>query len=194
MNAIDLGLTVNWGECNLGADEPKEIGNYYAWGEVELKDYYDDNTYKYFNGQFTKITKYNNDLQFGNNGYLDKLISLEKTDDAVIHALGNKWRMPTTNEVWELLHYTKQEYIKNINCVKFTSRINSNSILIPISGLKIGNNICKLGEDGGIWTSDLCLEYSPAGDKLELSDIGFFMHDCIRSYGLPIRPIQEKEL
>ena len=90
MNAIDLGLTVNWGECNLGANEPKEIGNYYAWGEVDPKEYYEDNTYKYFNGRFTKITKYNNDLHFGNNGYLDKLISLEKTDDAVIHALGNK--------------------------------------------------------------------------------------------------------
>lgn len=29
---VDLGLSVKWATCNLGAATPEEIGNYYAWG------------------------------------------------------------------------------------------------------------------------------------------------------------------
>ena len=32
--AVDLGLSVLWASCNLGASSPEEYGDYYAWGEV----------------------------------------------------------------------------------------------------------------------------------------------------------------
>ena len=34
---VDLGLSVKWAACNIGADSPEEYGNYYAWGEIETK-------------------------------------------------------------------------------------------------------------------------------------------------------------
>lgn len=31
---VDLGLSVKWATCNLGANAPEEFGDYYAWGET----------------------------------------------------------------------------------------------------------------------------------------------------------------
>lgn len=40
MEYVDLGLSVKWAKCNLGASNPEEYGDYYAWGEIET--YYED--------------------------------------------------------------------------------------------------------------------------------------------------------
>ena len=37
---VDLGLSVKWATCNVGASSPEEYGNYFAWGETEPKDIY----------------------------------------------------------------------------------------------------------------------------------------------------------
>ena len=49
---VDLGLSVNWATCNIGASKPEEYGNYYAWGETQAKDKddYSWETYKYCKG------------------------------------------------------------------------------------------------------------------------------------------------
>ena len=45
---VDLGLSVMWAKCNLGAKAPEEYGNYYAWGEIEPKpEYTKDNSMTY---------------------------------------------------------------------------------------------------------------------------------------------------
>ena len=31
---VDLGLSVKWATCTVGADCPEEYGNLYAWGEI----------------------------------------------------------------------------------------------------------------------------------------------------------------
>ena len=37
---VDLGLSVKWATCNVGAIQPEEFGDYFAWGEVETKEIY----------------------------------------------------------------------------------------------------------------------------------------------------------
>ena len=37
---VDLGLSVKWATCNVGASKPEEYGDYFAWGETEPKYYY----------------------------------------------------------------------------------------------------------------------------------------------------------
>lgn len=34
MKYIDLGLSVLWADCNIGANTPEEFGNYYKWSEI----------------------------------------------------------------------------------------------------------------------------------------------------------------
>ena len=37
---VDLGLSVKWATCNIGATKPEEYGDYYAWGELNPKNDY----------------------------------------------------------------------------------------------------------------------------------------------------------
>ncbi|MBR5238223.1 MAG: hypothetical protein IKV26_05910 [Paludibacteraceae bacterium] len=37
--AVDLGLSVKWASCNVGATKPEEYGDYFAWGEENLKSF-----------------------------------------------------------------------------------------------------------------------------------------------------------
>lgn len=44
---VDLGLSVLWATCNIGAATPEEYGNYFAWGETATKDSYTEENYVY---------------------------------------------------------------------------------------------------------------------------------------------------
>lgn len=44
---VDLGLSVKWATCNVGADKPEEYGDYYAWGELEPKESYTWENYRF---------------------------------------------------------------------------------------------------------------------------------------------------
>lgn len=83
MKAVDLGLSVKWAPCNLGAASPEEYGDYYAWGEVEPKDYYSWATYKWCKGAYDKLTKYCPAAYWYWAGYgsPDRKTSLDLSDD-----------------------------------------------------------------------------------------------------------------
>ena len=57
VEAVDLGLSVLWASCNVGAESPEEYGGYYAWGEIEEKAEYDWSTYKWCDGDYDALTK-----------------------------------------------------------------------------------------------------------------------------------------
>ena len=86
---IDLCLPsgILWAKCNVGAKTETEYGDYFAWGEIETKDWYRSTTYKY--GDNNNLTKYNNK---------DKLTKLELKDDAANVNMEGKWSMPTKEQ------------------------------------------------------------------------------------------------
>ena len=49
VKAIDLGLPsgIKWASCNMGATSPKDMGGFYAWGEIEQKNKYSYENYKW---------------------------------------------------------------------------------------------------------------------------------------------------
>lgn len=42
---IDLGLSVLWANYNVGASNPEEDGDYFAWGETQTKSTFTLNNY-----------------------------------------------------------------------------------------------------------------------------------------------------
>ena len=56
---VDLGLSVKWADCNVGASSPGEYGDYFAWGETETKDEYTIGNYKWYDSDAGEYTKYN---------------------------------------------------------------------------------------------------------------------------------------
>jgi hypothetical protein len=100
----DLGLESGtiWATCNVGAANPWDYGDYYAWGETQTKDDYSWETYKYCKGSRVTLTKYCYNADWGNDGFTDALTNLEETDDAATNVLGAGWAIPTTEEWTEL--------------------------------------------------------------------------------------------
>ena len=57
---VDLGLSVKWAICNVGAYKPEDVGGLYAWGETDTKTEYSYATYKFsvdgVRGNYTKYS------------------------------------------------------------------------------------------------------------------------------------------
>ncbi len=111
---VDLGLPsgIMWATMNIGAESPTKSGYFFAWGETEPKEKKDDfknSTYKFYTlvESAFKITKYCGD---SSDGYKDDKVTLEPEDDAAHVLWGGRWRMPTRQEVVELLEYTKDNW------------------------------------------------------------------------------------
>ena len=102
VGSVDLGLSVDWAECNLGAENAWDYGNYYAWGETTPKSGYTWNSYVFWiNGSLSdvKLRKYVTANAYGN---IDGLVQLDSDDDVARKSLGKGWRMPTDVELAEL--------------------------------------------------------------------------------------------
>ena len=131
---VDMGLSVKWASVNIGANKPEEYGDYFAWGETETKSKYGYSTYKWLQGKYYTLTKYNTDYDHGN--VIDNKIVLDKEDDAAVANWGGNWRMPTDAECVELYNNTIWEEItqNGVKGMKVTSTKNGNSIFLPIAG------------------------------------------------------------
>ena len=151
---IDLGLSVKWATCNVGATKPEEYGDYFAWGETEPKDYYDWSTHKWCNGSYDTLTKY---CLSSFCGTYDGKTTLEMNDDAANANWGEKWRMPTDVEIIELINnctwtWTTQNDVKGY---KVTSKSNGNSIFLPAAGYRYDSSLSSAGIGGCYWSSSV---------------------------------------
>lgn len=119
---VDLGLSVYWCSCNVGAETPEEYGDYFAWGETKPKSKYTKETYSYYDS---------NTAQYMDIG--DDICGTEF--DAATVNLGSDWRMPTKDEFKELIDKCSFEWtqISGINGYKVTGP-NENSIFLPAAG------------------------------------------------------------
>ena len=151
---VDLGLSVKWATCNVGATKPEEYGDYFAWGETQPKSNYDWSTYKYCNGSYKTLTKYNNSSSYGT---VDNKTTLDLSDDAARANWGGSWRMPTRAEQDELRNnctwtWTTQN---GVNGYKVTSKSNGNSIFLPAAGYRDDSSLNNAGSTGYYWSSSL---------------------------------------
>ena len=154
---VDLGLSVMWADCNVGADRPEELGARFAWGETTQKIYYARSNYKYMK-YFEKANRYwySKYINGANSGetYIDWKTRLEPEDDAALVNWGGKWRMPTKEEFTELYENCQwtEATINGISGFLATSKVpgyTSNSVFFPIS------DSVKPLSDGIYMTADL---------------------------------------
>lgn len=96
---VDLGLSVKWAACNVGASTPYEDGDYFAWGETAAKSVFSWNTYKHCGGAENTMTKYSNDKSYGAGGFTDNKCVFAPEDDAASANWGAGCRMPTDEEL-----------------------------------------------------------------------------------------------
>jgi hypothetical protein len=126
---VDLGLSVKWATCNVGATSAGETGGHYVFGGLKNKEV---------------ITEISDDLADLVSELGGGTISLSKFDVANSN-WGGHWRMPTLDELGELKEKCdiEETSIGGVRGVKFTGP-NGNSIFLPVTN----NN----GNKGYYWT------------------------------------------
>ena len=143
---VDLGLPsgTKWATCNVGASEPEEYGNYYAWGETT--SYTKDNSHRTYGKSMGDIS--------GDASY-----------DVAQAKWGGTWRLPTAGEMKELVNkctwtWTTQSGVNGYKVIG----PNGNSIFLPAAGYYDHHSSRSgVGGCGDYWSSTIPSE----GDDYE---------------------------
>lgn len=171
---VDLGLSVLWATCNVGASSPFDNGNCYAWGETTTNSSYTGDNSRTYEKRMGDIS--------GNTRY-----------DAATANWGSGWRMPTREEFEELVYKCAWEWTSQggRNGYKVTGP-NGNSIFLPVTGWCYGTSLNYAGDGGYYWCS------TPHGSSAQNACHLYFYSDYYtvdwgyRYYGHGVRPVLDK--
>ena len=172
---VDLGLSVKWATCNVGAPSPGGSGRYYAWGETTTKSDYSARTSTTHRKRMNSIA--------GNSTY-----------DVARREWGGTWRLPTEKEFEELIDnctWTWTTPQNGYDGYKVTSKKNGNSIFLPANGWRTGTHSYGKGDYGYYWSAtpdesdanEACILYFYDGHRVVFGNGRF--------YGYSVRPVSE---
>ncbi|MBP5317851.1 MAG: BACON domain-containing protein [Paludibacteraceae bacterium] len=187
---VDLGLPSGtlWAISNVGANSVEDYGDYFAWGESLPKSEYSWSTYQY--GIINqKLTKYCNMSSYGLDGFVDNKMALETLDD-VAATWGISWRMPTVDELRELVAectsvWTTQGGVHG----RLYTGSNGNFIFLPATGCYQEETMCEgVGVEGDYWSSTLHKVPDKAG-SLYIDDSRTVFYARYRTNGLAVRAV-----
>ena len=171
---VDLGLSVLWATSNVGASSPSDYGDYYAWGETKTKSSYTDGNSKTYNVVMPDI-------------------SGEPKYDAATANWGEGWRMPTDEELEELVDKCYWQWTAQGGHTGYkVTGPNGNSIFLPAAGWRYGTSLDGAGGNGICWSStpngsntlNACYLYFNVG--------GHGVDWGHRSGGQSVRPVSDK--
>ena len=204
MEYVDLGLPsgLKWAKCNLGASKPSDYGDYYAWGETAPKADYDWATYKWMQaGQSDSkyITKYTiadgetEGIWYDSSRKFigDNKTALDAADDAATAKLGSPWRMPTIDEIQELIDkctwtWTTQDGVNGYQ----VDGPNGNAIFLPAAGYRKVSGLKYAGSQGYCWSSSLSTTESNCAYSLDLHSDRYLIARTYRYFGYSVRPVR----
>ena len=131
---VDLGLSVKWASYNVGAANPWEGGNFYAYGEIEPKTEYTLENYQWYcDNDGEDHDQWEEYYKLG--------ATITGTNYDVAHVKwGGQWRIPTRDEWRELINNCDFTWtgMEGVTGALITSRINGNSIFLPAVGNMVG--------------------------------------------------------
>lgn len=201
--AVDLGLSVNWASCNIGANKPEEFGNYYGWGDPTGKD-----VFGYDSERLIDVKK-----RFPNRqSDLPPSSIIGSSKDIAKANWGSDWRMPSKAEMQELISNCTIEYvvINGTKAAKITGP-SGKFILIPSAGFVRGTNGKSLSSNDSfsiyLWSGDLY--FPPSATSFENSAAHLYLGDSWKNNGsekyknktvssieryymLPVRAVRDK--
>ena len=212
LEAVDLGLSVLWANCNIGAKQPRDYGAHLSWGEPTGILWsgrgigWNDNGYTW-----------NTDNYGGNNPPAD---IASTALDVVAANWGEDWHIPTYDQAKELCELCQWK-LQTYGDIKWYEVIgpNGNSIVMPLAGM-YGDDVNSsyrfqagpyhVGERGYYWTSTSCPTPSSAEERgygvnegvvtawcfkfnsKDGDDMTPVFSDYVRAYHMSIRPVHNK--
>ena len=190
--AVDLGLSVKWARVNLGATEPEGLGDYYSWGETSPKSTYNWSDYSFGQSKNGPFSKYVLDSDLGT---IDHKTVLDPGDDAAHVILGGDWRIPTQEEVQELMSncswsWTTRNGVPGYRVTSNKPGFSGISIFLPANGMIGGSSPSDVGTIGNYWSASLSAEVGYHGISPYFSQSYVKSGNCYRYFGLGIRPVE----
>lgn len=166
--AVDLGLSVMWGDRNVGASSEVDYGNYYGYGDVT--------------GEVVS-TSYED--------YLSQDVSGTDRDPAAL-IWGPGWRMPRTSEIAELVERCSWRWTKRKGVWGYvvTGRDGS-SIFLPATGHRTSSKFFYVGTRGYYWGGEVNELNPNYAGALVFFKNDHFSKDYRKIYGFAIRPVHE---
>ena len=168
---VDLGLSVKWATCNVGANSPEDYGNYYAWGETTPNSSCTEGNCSTYNQNISDIAGTHRDAARAN--------------------WGGSWRMPRKAEIDELAEECDWTWtsINGHNGYRVTGP-NGNSIFLPAAGYRYVSSY-YVGSRGYYWSSTPYENNTWDAYGLYF-DSGFHSRNWSnRSGGVSVRPVLE---
>jgi hypothetical protein len=213
---VDMGDGLKFAPCNLGAVNPQDFGDYFAWGETlpyyqegysqqswsaclwrEGKTGYDWASYQWSNNDGSEFSKYTTGGSV-----------LEAADDATRRAWGSLWHIPTVEEWGQLFDTNKFSWVwsenylssgkKGMLVTRLTGPCAGNFIFLPAAGYR-GEDKFYNNNFAYYWTSTLSsganapnnARYIRFYEGIDVSDVTKMTGDGWRYFGDSIRPIAE---
>ena len=199
--SVDLGLSVFWASCNLGASKPTEYGGYYQWAGTEDVSYtgiylgWINCPYHTGLSYSSGWNKYNTKSSCGT---VDNKKVLEAKDDAASVALGGKWRIPTETEWSELRNTSNCSWtwttIDGVNGYKVQSKkpgYTDNWIFLPAAGYRYEVYLNDVGSYGNYWSSSLHTDYTDYAYDMSFNSSSIDGYGNSRYIGQSVRPVSE---
>ncbi len=187
---IDLGLSVLWADTNIGANKKTDDGNYFAWGETKTKSDYSRKNYAYYDVTNDCGTKYYDEI--------DEKAILEAEDDAATAHWGVPCRMPTNEEVNELMepeNCTLSWMGFGYKVMSIDEDCKDHFIILPASGYYDGTTLGNQNIMGYYWTSSACTDGDSFAYAFTFSEkIDFRKNPLFRFWGCQVRPVAEKPI
>lgn len=140
---VDLGLSVKWATCNIGASSPSDVGGYYSWGEIHSTKNGDGRGY-------------NPNYTYKDNPIILKNIAHSKYDVAT-SLWGGTWSIPTEKQMKELVNKCQWKWTDNNGATGYLIKgPNGKSIFLP-ANFGPYDSLKDIGTDGNYWCSDWTL-------------------------------------
>ena len=196
-----------WAECNVGATKPEEYGYYFWWGDT-VGYTHDGSRWVAVDGSSRNFLFDNWDNQnpliatmwkdvdtLKNDGWIDKDGNLAPAHDAATAHLGAPWRMPTEQDLGDLVSNCDWTWTtrNGVSGLLVTGRggFSSKSIFLPAAGDGCGAYLYDPGSYGDYWSSTPDSIGSNHVWSLDF-DSGSFgrYYGTLRCHGFPVRPLR----
>lgn len=173
--AVDLGLSVKWASFNFGAESANDAGYLVGWGDITGKNYST-------NADYFPTANPTSGIIGG-------------SYDIVTSMWGDEWRMPSSDEVQELIDGCTWEYDETRQGYTITSKTNGNSIFLPFTGYRMGKNDAEATTTNGYyWTGSLGVSDATKAIALMVDASSQSSIEMQRYLGYAIRPVYGKYL
>ena len=223
---VDMGLPsgTRWCIYNIGVD-PNNLnvytdwyGDYYAWGETEIKSNYTSDNYffdlhKYHIRNFNKGSNRYKEMwrkayddvniydRYSKVGYIEMYLKddVAYASQKKMMGKGFKYCIPTREQFRELVRNcsSKNVYdyqgIKDLNGKLFISKINGNQLFFPFIGYK-ASKIYSDKDNGFYWTSTLSMNKFWYAEIFKITNVKdknekISLEDNVAYNGIGIRPV-----